>query len=143
MKREVVFTGLLREKDLIPAYACADIFILPSSCELQSIATLEAMATRKAILIGRSKENAAQKLVKEGINRCTFGPQYHKEAVEKIDSVLCDVKLTECMGEECYRIIRRDRMGKSVSDLEKIHEGISSYAGINKKERICKISRLN
>ena len=124
MKREVIFTGFLEEKNLLLAYACADVFISASFCELQSIATLEAMAMKKAILIGRSKENAARELVKKGVNGYTFSLQDSEEAVEKINRVLSDVKLRESMQEESYRMIQAHRIEKSVSSLEKIYASL-------------------
>lgn len=124
IEREVIFTGFLKEENLLRAYACADIFISPSLCELQSMAALEAMAMKKAILIGKSKENAAQELVKEGVNGYTFSLQNSEEAVEKINRILSDVKLRESMEEESYRMIQTHRIEKSISRLEKIYESL-------------------
>ena len=124
IKREVIFTGFLREKDLLCAYACADIFILASFYELQSIATLEAMAMRKAILIGRSKENAAQELVKEGANGYTFSLEDPREAVEKINRILSHEKLKKYMQEKSYQMIQAHQIEKSISKLEKIYESL-------------------
>ncbi len=80
---------------------------------------------RKVILIGRSKENTAQELLKEGVNGYTFGLQDSREAVEKINRILSDVKLRESMREESYQMIRGRRIEKSVSSLEKIYESLS------------------
>jgi len=124
IKKEVNFTGFLKEKDLLCAYACADIFILSSFYELQSIATLEAMAMRRAILIGRSKENAAQELVKEGANGYTFTLQNPGEAVEKINRILSDEKLKKSMQEKSYQMIQAHEIEKSISKLEKIYESL-------------------
>ncbi len=79
---------------------------------------------KKAILIGRSKENAAQELVKEGVNGYTFSLEDSEEAVEKINRILSDVKLRESMQEESYRMIQAHRIEKSVSRLEKIYESL-------------------
>ncbi len=124
IKREVIFTGFLKEKDLLRAYACADIFVSPSLCEVQSIATIEAMIMRKVVLIGRSKENAGQGLVKEGVNGYTFSLEDSEEAVEKINRILSDVKLRESIEEESYRMIQAHRIEKSVFRLEKIYESL-------------------
>ncbi|MFQ5835040.1 MAG: glycosyltransferase, partial [bacterium] len=85
LKNRVILTGYLRGRDLLCAYLEADIFILPSFYELQSMATLEAMATRNAILVGKSRENAAQELVKEGINGYTFSLDDPQDASDKIE----------------------------------------------------------
>lgn len=122
IKREVIFTGFLKEKDLLRAYACADIFVSPSLCEVQSI---EAMIMRKVVLIGRSKENTAQELVKEGVNGYTFSLRDSEEAVEKINRIISDVKLRESMEKESHQMIQVHRIEKSVSMLEKIYESLS------------------
>ena len=136
LEAEVIFTGFLKEQDLLRAYACADIFISPSFCELQSIATLEAMAMRKAILIGKSKENAAQELVREGVNGYTFCLKDPKDAVEKIDRILSDANLRKSMQEESCRMIQDHRIEKSISELERIYESLLGYISISKKERV-------
>ena len=81
----------------IALYFCADIFILPSFYELQSIATLEAMAMRNALLIVKNEENAVQELVKEGVNGYTFNLRDVGEVVDKIIKILSDKKLKESM----------------------------------------------
>ena len=124
MKKEVSFTGFLREKNFLCAYACANIFILASFYELQSIATLEAMAMRKAILIGRSKENAAQELVKEGANGYTFSLEDPGEAIEKINKILSNEKLRKSMEEKSYQIVQAHVIEKSISKLEGIYKSL-------------------
>ena len=124
IKREVIFTGFLKEKDLLRVYACADIFVSPSLCEVQSIATIEAMIMRKVVLIGRSKENTAQELVKEGVNGYTFSLRDSEEAVEEINRILSDVKLRESMEKESHQMIQVHRIQKSISMLEKIYESL-------------------
>ena len=70
---------------------------------------LQPVATAPVALLyhhsqGRSKENAAQELVKEGVNGYTFSLQDSEEAIEKINRILSDVKLRESMEKESYRI---------------------------------------
>lgn len=124
MEKEIVFTGFLRGKDLLCAYAGADIFILSSFYELQSIATLEAMAMRRAILIGRGEGNAAQELVEEGANGYTFSLEEPGEAVEKINRILSDEKLKKSMQEKSYQIVQAHGIERSVLKLEKIYESL-------------------
>ncbi|MFQ6067321.1 MAG: glycosyltransferase [bacterium] len=124
LKKRVILTGFLKEKDLLYAYLEADIFILPSFYELQSIATLEAMATRNAILVGKSRENAAQELVKEGINGYTFSLDDPQDASDKIEKILGNEKLKRSMQEQSYRVVQAHSLEKSVSRLEKIYKSL-------------------
>ncbi len=120
----VVITGYLGEKALLCAYLCADIFILPSSYELQSIATMEAMAMKTPILVVRNEGNAAQELVKEGINGYTFGEEDTEEAVDEIIRIFSDKELRKTMKEESFKAIQEHNMGESISKLEKIYQNL-------------------
>lgn len=79
---------------------------------------------KKAILIGRSRQNAAHELVKERVNGYTFSLEDSEEAVEKINRILSNVKLRESMQEESCRMMQGHRIEKSVSKLEKIYESL-------------------
>lgn len=132
MEKSIIFTGYLEKKDLLCVYLCADIFILPSFCELQSIVTLEAMAMKNAILIARNEENAAQELVREGINGYTFGLKDPGEAVGKIIRILSDEKLKKSMQEQSFKMIQNHNIKKSISKLERIYESLV-------RQNVCRI----
>jgi len=124
MDKDIIITGYLEEEDLLCAFLCADIFILPSFCELQSIATLEAMAMKTAILVAKSEENAAQELVKEGINGYTFDLKDPEDAVDKIIKVLSDKELKKSMQEESFKIAQEHNIENSILKLEKIYKSL-------------------
>ncbi len=128
LKNKLILTGYLSKKDLLCAYLEADIFILPSFYELQSIATLEAMATRNAILVGKSRGNAAQELVKEGINGYTFSLDDPQDASDKIENILGNEKLKRSMQEASYRMVQAHSLERSVSRLENIYKSLISGA---------------
>jgi len=121
MERKIIFTGFLKEDDLLCAYACADIFILPSLAELQSISTLEAMAMKNVIMVAKSKENAGQELVKEGINGYTFSLKNPEDAAQKILKIFHDEKFKKEMQEESLKMVQEHNMEVSISKLEKIY----------------------
>jgi glycosyltransferase involved in cell wall biosynthesis len=120
---------------LLCAYLEADIFILPSFYELQSIVALEAMATRNAILIGKSRENAAQELAKEGINGYTFNLDDPRDASDKIENILGNEKLKRSMQEESYRVVQAHSLERSVSRLENVYKSLISGAGNEKTSK--------
>jgi len=121
MEREIIFTGYLKENDLLCAYACADTFILPSLAELQSISTLEAMAMKNVIMVAKSKENAGQELVKEEINGYTFSLKNPEDAAEKILKIFYDKKLKKEMQEESLKMVQKHNMKVSILKLEEIY----------------------
>lgn len=122
--KDVVITGYLGGKGLLCAYLCADIFVLPSFCELQSIATMEAMAMKTVVLVARDEGNAARELVREGINGYTFDLGDTGEVVDKIIKILSDKKLERTMKEESFKAIQEHDIDKSVSKLERIYESL-------------------
>jgi glycosyltransferase involved in cell wall biosynthesis len=67
---QVVFTGYVPGEDLPALLTSADVFAMPSEAELQSIATLEAMATGRPVLAADAR--ALPELVWEGINGRLF-----------------------------------------------------------------------
>jgi glycosyltransferase involved in cell wall biosynthesis len=69
---QVRFTGFVVDGDLPRLLNSVDIFCMPSEAELLSIASLEAMATSRPLLVARSK--ALPELVTDGENGYLFEP---------------------------------------------------------------------
>ena len=68
---QVIFTGFIPERELPRLYNSVDAFMMPSSVELQSIATLEAMASGLPVLAANAC--ALPELVTHGRNGYLFG----------------------------------------------------------------------
>lgn len=68
----VRFVGFVPDEDLPALLNAGDLFAMPSSAELLSIATLEAMACGKPVLAARAR--ALPELVSEGENGALFTP---------------------------------------------------------------------
>ncbi len=72
LEDRVVFTGYV-PNEALPGLLCAsDVFMMPSEAELQSIATLEAMASGKPVLAANAQ--ALPELVDPGVNGYLFEP---------------------------------------------------------------------
>lgn len=69
----VVFPGYIDSEDLPLLLNSVDAFVMPSSAELQSIATLEAMSCARPILAANAR--ALPELVQHGLNGYLFNPQ--------------------------------------------------------------------
>ena len=70
VEEHIVFLGYVPAADLPALYMSADIFAMPSSAELQSIATLEAMGCGKPVLAANAR--ALPELVEHGANGYLF-----------------------------------------------------------------------
>lgn len=126
MENMVIFTGYLPEGELLLAYSEADIFILPSLVELQSIVTLEAMAMGCAVLVGKSPTSAACEMIKEGENGYTFDLKDPQDAAQKIEFILSDPLLKNSMKKASLEIARRHEIELSISKIEEVYRSFLS-----------------
>jgi glycosyltransferase involved in cell wall biosynthesis len=82
----VQFTGYVTETQLREAYTRATVFAMPSIAELQSIATMEAMAS--ALPIVAANAMALPHLVHDNENGFLFSPGNQQELADKLEYVL-------------------------------------------------------
>ncbi|WP_426624037.1 glycosyltransferase [Leifsonia sp. McL0607] len=82
----VSFLGYVTDKELRQAYTRATVFAMPSSAELQSIATMEAMAS--ALPIVAADAMALPHLVHDGENGHLFRPGDAHDLANKLERVL-------------------------------------------------------
>jgi 1,2-diacylglycerol 3-alpha-glucosyltransferase len=92
----VVFTGFVKPDQLPALYNSADIFVMPSPEELQSIATLEAMACGKPILAANGR--ALPELVEPGVNGYLFQPAQPEDAARKMHQLMEEYEKWSVMG---------------------------------------------
>jgi glycosyltransferase involved in cell wall biosynthesis len=78
--------GYVPEADLPAAYRAADFFCMPSPVELQSIASLEAMASGLPVLAARAR--ALPELVEHGVNGYLFEPNDPADAARGLAFLL-------------------------------------------------------
>ncbi|MBC7723577.1 MAG: glycosyltransferase [Burkholderiaceae bacterium] len=86
IRSRVTFTGFVEQDELHAAYARATVFAMPSIAELQSIATLEAMAS--ALPIVAANAMALPHLVHDGENGYLFEPGNVKDLARALTKVL-------------------------------------------------------
>ncbi len=79
----VRFTGFIPNEDLHVLLNSADVFVMPSEAELLSLATLEAMACGRPVLLANAV--ALPELVTEGLNGYLFKPGDPADAAKYID----------------------------------------------------------
>jgi glycosyltransferase involved in cell wall biosynthesis len=86
IRSRVTFTGYVDEQQLLAAYSRATVFAMPSIAELQSIATLEAMASGLPVVAARAM--ALPHLVHDGRNGYLFTPGDETDLAEKLTTLL-------------------------------------------------------
>lgn len=99
----VVFTGFVEDRFLPEVYRCADCFVMPSLAELQSIATMEAMASGLPVIAARAL--ALPELVRDGQNGFLFRPGDEKELADKMHLMVVDQARRRAMGQASLELI--------------------------------------
>lgn len=119
LKNRVTFAGFVPNDDLPNLYAVASCFINAGTAELQSIVTMEAMATGLPILAVNAV--ALPELVRDGENGFLFEDQNQKDLSEKLVRIFTDTSLREQMGKMSLEIIKKHDIKRSISRFENIY----------------------
>lgn len=120
IKSNVTFTGFMAKKDLPNIYRVADIFVMPSIAELQSLVTMEAMASGLPVVAANAV--ALPHLVHDSKNGFLFNPGDEKSLAEKLQFLLKDKKLRDKMSSESLAIIKEHDIKKVVKIVESTYK---------------------
>ncbi len=101
---KVTFAGAVDERFLVSSVKSARVFILPSTREGFSIATLEALACGVPVITVDSEKNSAKELVEDGVNGLVVGMEDLSAAIQKI---LCDEGDRQKMALHCAPSVGR------------------------------------
>jgi len=105
----VKFLGFVRDADLLGLRRLSDVFVIPSEGDLQSLATMEAMACGLPVIAANSY--ALPELVHHEENGFVFEPGNSDELASYLDRLLTDPALRAQMGAKSLEIIaQHDRM---------------------------------
>lgn len=118
----VSFTGRVSDDELVELHRVGTVYCMPSPAELQSIATLEAMASGQPIVAVDA--GALRELCQDGRN----GVLCEKDNVEQIAAgivkILQDPKLREAYSKESLAIAQTHDLQTTLKQFEKIYEDL-------------------
>jgi 1,2-diacylglycerol 3-alpha-glucosyltransferase len=118
IKSSITIVGYLPKDDLPYIYKTADVFVIPSIAELQSLVTMEAMASGLPVIGANAV--ALPHLIKDGKNGFLFEPTDDKELSDKLQMLLESSELRKKMGKASLEIIRNHDINKIVKQAENI-----------------------
>jgi len=124
LQGRVVFAGYLEHEDLGCAYAASRIFLLPSRCELQGIAVLEAMAAGCALLVGDDPDSAARELVENEQNGYRVSLEDPTDAAEKIGYLTSHEEVLQRFRGQSRRLIQEHALTHSIDELEALYREV-------------------
>ena len=118
----VTFTGYVTDDELRDAYHRASVLAMPSIAELQSIVTMEAMAS--ALPIVAANAMALPHLVHDGENGYLFAPSDPEDLAAKLRRVLeATPDKYRTMKEASIRLIAAHDIQRTISTFESLYRG--------------------
>ena len=118
----VTFTGYVSEDDLRTTYTRSTVLAMPSIAELQSIVTMEAMAS--ALPVVAANAMALPHLVHDGQNGYLFEPGNAQDLADKLARIfrMSDDDLT-AMKKESLRLIAAHDIQRTLNTFECLYRG--------------------
>jgi phosphatidylinositol alpha 1,6-mannosyltransferase len=112
----VTFAGRVEDAELVAAYRSADIFAMPGTAELQSLATLEAMSAGLPVIAANAM--ALPHLVAEGHNGYLYTPGRIDELTDHLTTLLSQPALRRRLGAASRTIAERHSIDQTLDAFE-------------------------
>lgn len=129
----VHFIGYLPEAELPALYRLADVYLMLAPVELQSISTLEALAS--GIPVVAAEAGALPELVRTGHNGYLVPPADPDAAGAAVLSLLADTSRREMMGGISRRVALSHDLQHTITAYEQVFEEARAGRGVGGVER--------
>ncbi|WP_199444156.1 glycosyltransferase [Umezawaea beigongshangensis] len=117
----VRFRGFVGEEELLDAYTRCDLFVMPGVAELQSLATMEAMAAGKPVIAADAM--ALPHLVEPGRNGWLFPPGDVTALARRLSALAQDETARARMGAASSDIIAGHTIAATLDTFESLYAG--------------------
>jgi 1,2-diacylglycerol 3-alpha-glucosyltransferase len=131
LEGRVIFIGFVEQDHLPALYNSADIFIMPSPEELQSIATLEAMACGKPILAANGR--ALPELVEPGVNGYLFQPVQPEDAAHKMNQLMEEREKWSAIGQASFERSQQHSLQNTIMHYEEQYRMVAEKIRVEQK----------
>lgn len=122
IRERVHFAGYVSDEELLDAYARADVFCMPSTAELQSLATMEAMSAGTPVVLANAM--ALPHLVEEGKNGRLYPPRDIHALASAIDEIVSDRMTIDRMGDASEQIVLRHDIDAVLGRFEALYRHV-------------------
>ncbi|MGB4706627.1 MAG: glycosyltransferase [Aquiluna sp.] len=123
----VKFLGHINDEQLPKAYEDCTVFVMPSIAELQSIATMEAMASGRPVIAADAM--ALPHLVHDGDNGYLFPPDDSDALKERLERILsADTMELARLSENSMHLIQSHDIAKTIKIFEDLYRGVGEEA---------------
>jgi glycosyltransferase involved in cell wall biosynthesis len=120
----VHFLGFVPEAELPALLDAADIFAMPSDAELQSIATLQALAVGLPVIAADAV--ALPELIRPGRNGALFCPGDPDDLARCLDELSGDPARRAAMAQAARAVAARHDLQLTVARYERLYEVVIS-----------------
>lgn len=117
------FTGRVSDDEIVALHKVGTVFCMPSPAELQSIATLEAMASGKPVVAVDA--GALKELCQDGVNGYLCEQDSVSQIAESLQRIVADPELAEKLGAESLRIARTHDIQTTLDRFIEIYEQVT------------------
>lgn len=115
----VTFTGYVADTDLASAYAATTVFVNAGTAELQSLVTLEAMASGRPVV--GADAAALPHLVENDVTGYLFPPGDSDALADRLVTLLCDPQQAEAMGRKARAVAEQHDESRTVAAFEQLY----------------------
>lgn len=122
LTKDVTFTGRVSDEDLVELHKVGTVFCMPSPAELQSIATLEAMASGQPVVAVDA--GALCELCQDGRNGVLCEQDNEDEIAAGLVKIASDPRLREQMSKESLAIAQTHDLDTTLARFEAIYRGL-------------------
>jgi glycosyltransferase involved in cell wall biosynthesis len=122
IQKKVTFTGKVTDDEIVELHKVGAVYCMPSPAELQSIATLEAMASGKPIVAVDA--GALRELCQDDRNGYLCQQDDDEEIAAALTNILLDSKLRQKMGKESLAIARTHDLQETLKKFEEIYQSL-------------------
>lgn len=121
---KVSFLGFVSDEDLLKLYRLTSIFAIPSEADLQSLSTMEAMATGLPVVAADAY--ALPELVHHEVNGFLFKRGNSDEMATHLDALLANPELRRAMGAKSLEIIAPHDRTLILDQWEALYQRLSN-----------------
>ncbi|MFH0776167.1 MAG: glycosyltransferase [Patescibacteria group bacterium] len=122
LQKAVTFTGFIPDADLQNIYRVADLFVIAGIAELQSIVTMEAMASGLPVVAVEAM--ALPELVRHGKNGYLFPDGDSQKFAELVIAILTNPQMRKRMAAESLKIIKNHDIKRVIVKYESLYSKI-------------------
>ena len=122
IQKAVTFAGFVPDEDLQNIYRTADLFVAAGIAELQSIVTMEAMASGLPVVAVNAM--ALPELVHDGENGYLFSDGNSQMLAEKVIAILSNQTMRAQMSKRSLEIIKDHDIDRIIAKYEAIYNDL-------------------